>query len=115
MPHPRSTVARLRASLSLPPSAIVLYGASEAPKDWKIQEFGCSPSYWSPATVAAHLARQPRKPKGGHTHGTPGGKHQGQTMVPVWLPDDELAALDAERGDAPRGEALREAWKKARV
>ena len=107
--------ARLRAALGLPASAIVIFGASEAPKDWKIQEFGRPALYWSPATVAAHLARQPRKPKGGHTHGTPGGKNVNRTMVAVWLDDQELVALDTERGDTPRGEAVRLGWQKAKI
>ena len=54
MPSP-SKADRLRTSLSLPSSAIVRYGSSEEPSQWKIQSFGGSPRYLSPAEADAIL------------------------------------------------------------
>jgi hypothetical protein len=69
-----SKSVRLRAALSLPPSAICVFGPAEEPCQWKIQEFGGSPRYLSPGEVSGILAAQPRAPHGGYRHGTPGGK-----------------------------------------
>ena len=102
----RSTAGRLRAALSLPPSATVLYGPSERPKEWKIQEFGQPARYWPPSVVASFLADQPRQPRGGRTHGIPGGARPAKTGVVIYLDAAPLADLDARRGDQSRAACL---------